>query len=385
MKTLHLYLTRQVLATLAIAVAIFTFVLFVGNILKDILVLLINRQLTLGGVAEAFALLIPFVLAFALPMGMLTAVLLVFGRFSADQELTAARSSGVSLLSLSLPILALSLVLCGISAAVNLEIAPRCRVAYNDLKARLGAKLVSAAIPEGRPIRDRPGYVLIVDRVLGTNIFGIYMSKWDAENNKAAGMAYAPRGTLEREDQQITVHLEDIVGMEWDGKKWIPGNVQTFNETFSLKQLDHPHAKLDLTDMTFRQLRAELKAVEQFPDLKSAPPAANDPVDKSGPQPGNTDTTTAILLQMNRQVSVSFACFGFTLVGIPLGIRAHRRETNAGIAIALGLALAYYSLVILGQSLAPRAGALPYLVIWLPDFIFQAVGAVLLWRANRGI
>ncbi len=385
-KTLHLYLTRQILGSLVLTVLVFTFVLLIGNVLKDILPMVMNGQVAFGSVATAIGLLIPFAWVFALPMGMLTATLLVFGRFSADQELTAVRASGISLLALINPIVLLSIVLCGISAVVNLEVGPRCRVAFTTMRFNIGAQLSAAFLPEGRFITDHPGVVLYVGQNRDGNLKDVMVLMFDGHTNLERTVT-AQRGKLlvHGAERQIEVTLYEAKTIEANGAT---GLAEEFPITMDLQPPQKAALKPKIDDMTFRQLWAELRDVEsrmRLPvNLKNLPPEQLKER-RSQIQEQRNDMVTPILFQIHRQIAFSFACFGFTLLGIPLGIRVQRRETNVGIAIALLLVAVYYSFILVGQALQHRHEYLPYLIVWIPNFLFQATGAVLLWRANRGV
>jgi len=390
MKTLHVYLVREICATLLMTVAVFTFVLLLANVLKEIVGMLVSGQVPFLTIVFAIALLIPFVLVYALPMGLLTGTLLVFGRFSADNELTAVRASGVSLLSVISPVLLLSVLLSGVSALINMEVAPRCRVAYKNLLWSTGVSRVGAFLPDKAYIKDFSGYIVYVGSSKGQMLKDVLIYKLDQQNDRIKGYVRASEGNVKTEGNVLHLHLYNAFGVDLQEKTQIqlPVYSEDADYTFTNNAASNPDHRVSLSDMTFAQLRAELSNVEKkvsmsLPSGKLDTEQLREKMREAQEQA--RDLTSPIKVQIHREAAFSFACVGFTLVGIPLGIRAHRRETTFGIAVALLLVVLYYSFFIVGQALETQAQYFPHLILWLPNFIFQAIGAVLLWRANRGI
>src|SRR6185369_222987 len=115
-----------------------------------------------------------------------------------------------------------------------------------------------------------------------------------------------------------------------------------------------------ISDMTLPQLKQELHDREQLYNLL---PATNSAAEWRAQTRNIDKLVQQARSQMHQQIAFSFSCFAFALVGI---------------AVALLLVLVYYSFVILGSSLSGKPELAPHLIFWLPNFIFQAVGAVLL-------
>lgn len=126
MKIIDRYVASGVLLTAIIGVLILSLVLVLGNIFKELLNVLINNpDVPILTVLSFMALVLPFSLTFTIPWGFLTALLLFFGRMSADSELIALKSNGVSIPRICLPVFAIAIALSMVCFWINVDVAPR--------------------------------------------------------------------------------------------------------------------------------------------------------------------------------------------------------------------------------------------------------------------
>jgi lipopolysaccharide export LptBFGC system permease protein LptF len=100
---------------------------------------------------------------------------------------------------------------------------------------------------------------------------------------------------------------------------------------------------------------------------------------KSGDRKDRSATRTEI----NKRFSFPFSCVAFALIGVPLGITTHRRETSVGFATGLLVAIFYFLFIIIADTLREHAKIHPELLVWFPNVLFLVIGAFLYRRLSR--
>jgi len=121
LKTLHAYLLKDLVKVTMLTLVALTLLMSVLAIIQPLQKLgLAGRQLL-----ELFIYTVPVMLSLTLPVATLFASTLIYGRFSQDNELLAARASGISTLSLLRPALALGAIVTVLSLAMINVVAPK--------------------------------------------------------------------------------------------------------------------------------------------------------------------------------------------------------------------------------------------------------------------
>src|SRR6516164_11253037 len=122
-KILHRYIFREVVTPFVLGLGIFTFVLLIARLLK-LIEMVVNRGLPALQILELLGYLMPQFLEVTVPMAMLLAILIAFGRLSADAEMVAMRSSGLSIYQLVPPVILFVLMTVVVTAGLSMYARP---------------------------------------------------------------------------------------------------------------------------------------------------------------------------------------------------------------------------------------------------------------------
>jgi lipopolysaccharide export system permease protein len=146
-RTISRYLLRQHGAPLGFALAALTSLMLIQQIAKQLSSLL-GKGLPTGVIVEVFVLSVPFIVAVTLPMAVLVAVLHVFTRLAADNEITALQAGGVSVGRVITPVLGGAAAVALLSFLWNDQLLPRTNHQLRILQVDIQRKKPSLALKE---------------------------------------------------------------------------------------------------------------------------------------------------------------------------------------------------------------------------------------------
>jgi lipopolysaccharide export system permease protein len=376
---IHRHIFANVVLTCGAAVGMFAFVLMIGNAMKDLLDLVLKGLLPVETSFRLVALLVPFVVSYALPMGMLTGILLVLGRMSADREIVALRASGVSVAWLSAPILFLAILGVALSTLINFQFMPVARITYHEeLAAALRQNPLSFIVPKTF-IRDFPDKIVYVGDSKGMKLSDVWV--WELDKQARARVIYhARRGDLHFSEKENTLEL---IGYEvmveyrdnkdpefFSGEQKGIGIFGVFPWKLSLGKITGEQmVQRKLKWYTFGQL------IEEWRRLNRPDPAV--------PAAEREKQQMRVQITIQEKFATAFSVLSFALVAIPLGIKVSRKETSANLGIGLALAMVYYFTTIVVSWFDNQPAFRPDLLMWLPNFAFQALGLWMFYQADR--
>ncbi len=339
--------------------AIFTFILVVGNLVK-LADLVINKGVNLLSVGKLFALLLPSLLNYTIPMAVLVGILLTFGYLSANNEITAIRCSGFALSRILIPLITIGIIISLSLVVLENYIIPWSHFASRKTLIEIGSREPASCLESGRFIKEFKDYIIFIHEIKGNKLkhIRIYQPRY-AKNTRTI---VAQRGVLIpfSSDKEEKIALKLIDGWSEEQNPQEPDKFYkakfkdyklTLNPTSRLKK---ETVEKKIKDMNIKELKKEIGRLKKK-GISAIP----------------------LIAEMQRKFSFSFSVLAFIIVGFPLGIIAKRGEKPIGFGLGLAIILLYYLLMAGSKGLIISKGANPYFWMWLPNVIIAGIGVVL--------
>ena len=428
MKILWRYVIKELFGPFLFALAVITFVLLMDFIL-DVLNKIINKGLSAGIVLEIFVLSLAWMLALSIPMAVLVAALMGYGRLSADSEIIAFKSCGVSLVNLVSPGLLVGLILAVFLTWFNDRILPESNHRARLLMSDITRKKPTWSLEENIFLDYFDGYHILVRSIDNKTSRISAVTIFDHKEPKAPRTITAKDGEIEfsPDGSKLKMTLYDGEIHEPDPEnpdryRRVEFKKQTLTLQGSSTELVRSSSgargdrEMPVGMMIDENRKYEVKIKESQAAVDSLLAASLAELIDSGEfdSTGTPKSTLAdrhaiqkvndILsrvefetrnirtyerhinsrsVEIHKKFSIPAACIAFILIGAPLGVMTRKGGMATGIGLSLLFFIIYWAFLIGGEELADRLYLSGALAMWLPNIIIGGAGIILIAAVNK--
>jgi lipopolysaccharide export system permease protein len=424
------YIIRLHIGPLIFGTSVVIFIFLLQLIFKNINAL-VGKGLDYWVIIQFIAYNIAWMLVLAVPMGVLVASLMAYGKLSGNNELTIIKSSGGSAFRAMLPSIIGGAILTVALFIFNDRILPetnhRAYVLQNDI-AQLKPTL---AIDPGR-FSTLQGYSILareVDRntneLFNVTIYGQDGDFLNVINAKRAELrpnqdfskmlltlhqgeihvvnrrTRAEYRKLSFLQHQVTINVSGFNFTRSDPKA-VNRNDRTMNIDSMRSIVDTAMAKANVSDHRADSLLRASFFPSRHPESVRLEPGHKLSRQEAAGQAlsqiimirpqfeselmNRNDSmkySDQFLVEIYKKYSIPAACFVFIFVGAPLGIVVRRGNFGVSAAIALGFFVIYWSCLVAGEKLADRAILSPGVAMWMADGVIGLLGIYLTVLVSR--
>lgn len=363
MKTLNVYVTSNFISTAAVAIVVLTFGMMGVNLIK--VFEFVSRGVPVSSAMSFLLYLMPMSFSLTIPVSVLVSIMLVFGRMSADNEITAIRACGISILQIISPIIILTFLLTCVCLALQLDIGPKCTAHAKQLLKEVGVKQPMAILEPGRPVEYENFNIYIDDRIGENQLKDIQVFVLNRNHTRVQQDITAATGRIEvdeqKEEMKIILDNATVAAYENEGER--PRRTCSKEMRFIID---------------YGKKFNEIKLMEKTGFL-----GLNDLFGKTVFYRRNNQDTTPMEVELNKRIALGLAPVAFLLLGMPLAIRTSRRETSINLFLSVLLAGIYFVSIMIFQAIDTKPQLHPQWLLWIPSIIYQFGGIYYIYKVAR--
>lgn len=340
----------------------FTIIMVAGGLLFRIADLVIKNGVSLGIVIRLFLYYLPRMAATAIPMSCLLAALLGFNKLSANSELVALKSSGISFTRIIKPVIIMAFLVSAGAFFINETLVPVSERAAANVMVYEVYKQSAPVFKEKVFLKEESGGSL--KRV-------IYVNRMDIKDGKMSDIV------VQEFENGLLSRLISAKKGEWiNGSWWLEdGKVFEITEDKNVSVLftfDKQALQLNLSpEEASRSSRTpdEMTLKELFHEINMMKLKGMD--------------VSKLVMILNLRFSVPWACLVLAIVGAAVGSRPQRSSSGMGLGLSVIIVFVYYIILSFTQSLGDAGYLHPVFAAWIANIVFLIIGAGLTLRANR--